>query len=105
MPSNLMKLFRRPQMYTPRGSMDELLSFLSGWSLGSKTGLPTETPIATEIEQLVQWLAALVGDGMNTHAGAAPQLSAALHQVFKDDESFRRAARHFILGWPITLPA
>lgn len=104
MPSNLMLLFRRPTMFTAHGSMDELLAFLSGWSMGSRSGLPSETPIAAEIAQLVQWLAALVGDGTHTHAGAAPFLSDALHQVFADDESFRRAARHFILGWPVELP-
>jgi hypothetical protein len=98
--SQLECLMARPKLYTPRGTLEEVLSFLEGYKAAVRHDDPSNdgagvSTRARELAELYSWLHETAGLGRPTHAWSG-DLAIALARVFNDESSFFTACRAFL---------
>ena len=93
-------LMARPKMYTPQGTLREVLAFLEGYGaavhyehLRDEQREPSTT--AAELAALLGWLRETAGLS-RTGAMSPADLATALNRKFQDDASFFAACKAFL---------
>lgn len=93
-------LIARPKLYTPRGTLEEVLSFLEGYKAALHGQHPCNERVdlstpARELADLYAWLHETAGLGQTAHASSG-DLAIALTRLFNDEAAFFAACAAFL---------
>ena len=103
--SPVQAILKRPSMYVPNGSVEEILLYLDGYYMGymhckpEYQNIAKKSAVLLELEALGNWMSDSLGLEKQAYHYAFSAMTEAIHNKFQSDDEFFNAANQFLTAY------